>query len=67
MKIYKEYQIEHLSILSDSVANFIEFFNYNFSESIPYAWAHNEVFLTTYRPTETTMGTARKFLTNVLV
>ena len=44
MKIYKEYQIVPLSILSDSVANAIEFFNYNFSKSIPYTWAHNEMF-----------------------
>ena len=65
LEIYQDYQIVPLSILSDSVADAIQFFSCNFLKSIPYAWAHNEVFLTNFRPTETTRGTTRKFLINV--
>ena len=33
---------------------------------MPYVWAHEDIFFTTYRQTETTRKTARKFWTNLV-
>ena len=38
----------------DQATNAIEFYVQDFSESIPYVWAHEDVFFTTYKQTETT-------------
>ena len=53
-------------ILSESVRNAIRFYLYNFLESIQYFWAHEDLCFTTYRQTDTTSRTARKFLTNLM-
>ena len=61
LKIYKDYQIVPEPINSDSATNAIEFYLYDFLESIPYIWAHEDFFFTTNIYTETTRRTARKF------
>ena len=65
LRIYKDYGILHLAIPSDSFRNAIKFYLYNFLESIPCIWAHQNICFTTIRQTETTRRTARKFLTNL--
>ena len=45
--------------------NATEFYLCDFHESTPYIWAAQDFFFTTYRQTETTRRTARKFLTNM--
>ena len=65
-EIYEDYQIVPKPILSESVTKAIEFYVQNFSESISYVWAHEDLYSTTYRQTETTRRTARKFLANLV-
>ena len=64
-EIYEDYQIVPKPILSESATKAIEFYVQNFSESIPYVWAHEDVFFMTYRQNKTTKKTVKKFLTNV--
>ena len=64
--IYNNPQIVPDPILSDSSTKAIEFYVQNFPESIPYVWAHEDLFFPTYRQKETTRRTAKKFLTNVV-
>ena len=65
-EIYEDYQIVPKPILSESATKAIESYVQNFSESIPYVWAHEDFFFTTHRKRETTRRTARKFSTNVV-
>ena len=46
--------------------NAIKFYVQDFSESIPYVWAHEDLFFTTYRQTETSYKITKKFLTNIV-
>ena len=39
-------------ILSDLASSVLEFHFQDFSESIPYVWAHADLYLSTYRQTE---------------
>ena len=66
LKIYIDYRIIPLTILSDSATDAIKFWFEYFSESIPYVWAHRKSYVTINRQTETTGRAARKFLTNVV-
>ena len=43
----------------------IEFYLDDFSKGIPYVWAHEIIYITTYRQTDATWRTARKFSTNL--
>ena len=61
LRIYKDYQTVPKPILSVSATNAIEFYLYDFLESIPYVWAHEDLFFRTNRQTETTGRTVRKF------
>ena len=65
-RLYKEYQIVTKPILSNSATNAIEFYLNDILKSIPHIWAHEDLFCTTYRQTETTRRTRRKFLTNLV-
>ena len=53
-EIYEDYQIVPKPILSESATKAIEFYVQNFSESIPYVWAHEDLFFTIYRQKKTT-------------
>ena len=64
LRIYKDYQIIPEPILSGSATSAIEFY-FNFSESIPYVWAQEDIFFGNERQTEITRRPAKKFLTNV--
>ena len=64
-EIYEDYQIVPEAILSDSAKNAIEFYVQDFPESIPYVWAHEDLFFKTYIQTRITKRTAKKFLTKV--
>ena len=44
----------------------MEFYFDDFSKSIPYVWAHEVMYITTYRQTEATWRTARKFSPNLV-
>ena len=46
-EINENYQIVRKPILSESATKAIEFYVENFSESIPYVWAHEDLFFTT--------------------
>ena len=59
--MYRDYQFVPKPTFSDLATNTIEFHLYDFLESIPYVWAQEDTFLTTYRQTETARITARKF------
>ena len=48
-EIYEDYQIVPKPILSESATKAIEFYVQIFSESIPYVWAHEDLFS---RPTD---------------
>ena len=65
IEIYEDYQIVPEPRLLDSATNAIEFYVQDFSERIQYVLAHEDLFFTAYRQTETTKRTAKKFLTNV--
>ena len=64
LKIYKVHQILLQAIISNSARNTITFYSKDFSKSIPYVRAHEDIYLMSYRQTETTRRTTRKFLTN---
>ena len=65
-EIYEDYPIVHKPILSESATKAIEFYVQKFSKSIPYVWAHEDPFFTTYSQTKTTRRIARKISTNVV-
>ena len=53
-EIYEDYQIVPKPILSESATKAIEFYVQNFSESIPYVLAHEDLIFTTYKLKKTT-------------
>ena len=66
LRVYKDYQIVLKPIHTDFATNAIEYCFEDFSEHIPYVWAPEIIYITTYRQTKPTWITARKFSTNLV-
>ena len=65
-KIFLTGRFGNFAQKSNSATNAIEFYLYDFLESIPYVWTQEDLFRRAYKQTNTTKRPVRKFLTNLM-